>query len=108
MTGSEKSQLEKVRHELNENIESLHREIEKLQSANSDLQRQRDNLEDEKEDISKDKQRQIKENERWSVGSSFLKGKTLFNDLLLLKEFRFCFQSVKLFSKLKLFVLGCR
>lgn len=65
VTGSEKSQLERVRQELNEQIESLQKENEKLQSANSELQRQRDSMEDEKEDVNKDKLRQIKENERW-------------------------------------------
>ena len=65
VTGSEKSQLERVRQELNSQIEALHKENEKLQAANSELQRQRDSLEDEKEDIEKDKLRQVKENERW-------------------------------------------
>ena len=67
MTGSEKSQLERVRLELNGQIEELQKEIEKLQAANSEVQRQRDTLEDEKEDTEKDKQRQVKENERWWV-----------------------------------------
>ena len=65
LTGSEKSQLEKVRNELNEQIEMMQRENEKLQCANTDLQRQRDNMEDEKEDVHKDKERQVKENDRW-------------------------------------------
>ena len=65
LTSSEKQQLEKVRSELNEQIENLNHENEKLQAANTELQRQRDNLEDMKDDITKDKDRQIKENERW-------------------------------------------
>jgi hypothetical protein len=64
-TNYEKSNLEKVRMALVNQIESLRVECEKLQAANTDLQKQRDILEDEKEDTIKDKQRQIKENERW-------------------------------------------
>ena len=65
VTGSEKSQLERVRHELNAQIEAMREENERLKACNGDLQRVRDNLEDEKEDICKDKDRQVKENERW-------------------------------------------
>ena len=65
MASGEKSQLEKMRMALNEQIEALNTENEKLQAANTELQRQRDNLEDEKDDIGKDKDRQLKENQRW-------------------------------------------
>lgn len=65
LTGTEKSQLEKIRNELNEQIEMMQQENEKLQAANTDLQRQRDQLEDEKDDVTKDKERQVKENDRW-------------------------------------------
>jgi cell division protein FtsB len=53
LTGNEKSQLEKVRSEMNEQLEGLQSENEKLQAANTELQRMRDNLEDEKEDVTK-------------------------------------------------------
>lgn len=67
LTGSEKSQLEKVRSELNNEIDNLQRENEKLQAANTDLQRQRDRMEDERDDVFKDKERQVKENDRWWI-----------------------------------------
>lgn len=65
LTGNEKSQLEKVRYEMNEQVEGLQMENEKLQAANTELQRQRDNIEEDKEDVTKDKERQLKENDRW-------------------------------------------
>ena len=65
VTGSEKSQLERVRFTLNEQIDGLSMENGKLQGVNAELQRQRDQLEDEKDDILKDKERQLKENDRW-------------------------------------------
>ncbi|XP_076086637.1 uncharacterized protein LOC143057256 isoform X1 [Mytilus galloprovincialis] len=64
LTGNEKSQLEKVRYEMNEQVEGLQMENEKLQAANTELQRQRDNIEEDKEDVTKDKERQLKENDR--------------------------------------------
>ena len=66
-TNNEKQQLERVRQNMFDQIESMTMENQKLQAANSDLQRQRDQLEDEKEDVFKDKERQYKENERWLV-----------------------------------------
>lgn len=65
LASSERSQLERVRQTLNEQIDELTAEGQKLQAANTELMRQRDTLEDEKEDIGKDKERQVKENERW-------------------------------------------
>ena len=65
MSRTEKSQLERVRLSLTEQIDQLTVENQKLQAANSEAQRQRDTLEDEKEDVTKDKQRISKENERW-------------------------------------------
>lgn len=65
VTGSEKSQLEKLRLQLTEQIDSVNAECDKLKQANTELQRQRDSLEDEKDDISKDKERQVVENQRW-------------------------------------------
>ena len=67
LASSERAQLERVRQQLNEQIDEMTSENQKLQAANTELQRQRDSLEDEKEDVSKDKERQVKENERWSV-----------------------------------------
>ena len=66
-TGTEKSQLERIRLELNTQIELLHKEIAKLQTANNEMQRQRDHLADIKNDVEQDKMRHIRENERWSV-----------------------------------------
>ena len=62
---SERSQLERVRQTLNDQIDALTAENSKLQACNAEIQRQRDQLEDEKEDVTKDKERQMKENERW-------------------------------------------
>ena len=64
---SERSQLERMRTTLNDQIDALTAENSKLQACNAEIQRQRDQLEDEKEDVNKDKDRQMKENERWSV-----------------------------------------
>ena len=65
VTGSEKSELEQIRQDLNLKIEVHQKEEERLRAANCELQRARDNLEDDKDDILKDKERQVKENERW-------------------------------------------
>ena len=65
MVRAEKSQLERMRLSLSEQIDQLTVENQKLQAANTEAQRQRDVLEDEKEDVTKDKQRISKENDRW-------------------------------------------
>lgn len=65
LTGSEKGQLEKLRLQLTEQIDTVQAECDKLKQANTELQSKRDTLEDEKEDIVKDKDRQVKENQRW-------------------------------------------
>ena len=65
MVRAEKSQLERMRLSLSEQIDQLTIENQKLQAANAEAQRQRDVLEDEKEDVTKDKQRINKENDRW-------------------------------------------
>ena len=61
---TEKSNLEKVRLSLCEQVDSLTTENDKLKAANNELQRQRDNLEDDKEDLEREKERLIKELQR--------------------------------------------
>ena len=70
-TGAERSQLERIRQTLGEQVEGLSAENAKLQACNADIQRQRDQLEDEKDDVGKDKERQYKENERWLANSTY-------------------------------------
>lgn len=75
---TEKSNLEKVRVSLCEQVDSLTTENEKLKAANNELQRQRDNLEDDKEDLEREKERLIKELQRSAQVIEQLEGENLF------------------------------
>lgn len=60
----DKTNVEKTRQKLQEELDNVCSEIDKLKAANAELQRQRDNLEDEKEDLERETAKLQKEMHR--------------------------------------------